>query len=357
VKIGLVFPQTEIGNDVDAIRDFAIGAESSGFEFLTAYDHVAGHRPLDPESWRTLGPYTDADAFHEVFVLFSYFAAITTRIEFVTEVLVLPQRQTVVVAKQAAELQLLSRGRFRLGVGVGWNPEEYRALGMSFHDRGKRITEQVALLRQLWAQPLVSHESQYHSFRNVGLNPRLTPPSIPIWIGGSSPAALKRAAYIADGFAFDQAIDGASAVLIALKSYLAEAHRDESDFGLAARVRVGQSIEGPLAEAAAWRALGITHLSLNTMNAGLLRPEAHLAAAMTFLAEWRAFLQIDAYSRPSCCTRAEMVRAVVSNRGAKVFSISPVPSGRGMDKLIAATGRPSDERIGAATPVIPRAIS
>ena len=287
MKIGLVFPQTEIGNQVEAIRDFAIGAETAGFEFLAAYDHVVGHRPSDPEHWRTLGPYTDADAFHEVFVLFSYFAAITTRIELATEVLVLPQRQTVLVAKQAAELQLLSRGRFRLGIGVGWNPEEYRALGMSFHDRGKRVAEQVALLRQLWGQPFVSHEGPYHSLRNMGLNPRPESTPIPIWIGGSSSIALRRAASIADGFAFDQSIEEAPAVLKELNRYLAQSRRDERDFGLAARVRLGRSIEGSLAEAAAWQALGITHLSLNTMNSALSGPDAHQAAALRFLAEWR----------------------------------------------------------------------
>jgi probable F420-dependent oxidoreductase len=287
VKIGLVFPQTEVGNDVEAIRDFAIGTESGGFEFLAAYDHVAGHRPSDPEHWRTLGPYTDADAFHEVFVLFSYLAAITTKIELVTEVLVLPQRQTVLVAKQAAELQLLSRGRFRLGIGVGWNPEEYRALGMSFHDRGKRVAEQVALLRQLWGQPLVSHDGPYHSLHNMGLNPRPESTPIPIWIGGSSSIALKRAATIADGFAFDHSIKEAPAVLKELKGYLEQAHRGARDFGLAARVRLGRSIEDLLAEAAAWQALGITHLSLNTMNSGLSGPAGHLEAAVKFLAEWQ----------------------------------------------------------------------
>ena len=287
MKIGLVFPQTEIGNDVDAIRDLAIGAESVGFAFLAAYDHVVGHRPSDPEHWRTIGPYTDADAFHEVFVLFSYLAAITTRIELATEVLVLPQRQTVLVAKQAAELQLLSRGRFRLGMGVGWNPEEYRALGMSFHDRGKRVAEQVALLRQLWGQPIVSHEGPHHSLRNMGLNPRPASTPIPIWIGGSSSIALKRAASIADGFAFDHSIEAAPAVLKELKGYLEQSHRDERDFGLAARVRLGRSIEEVLAEAAAWQALGVTHLSLNTMNAELSGPAGHLEAAVKFLAEWQ----------------------------------------------------------------------
>ncbi len=287
MKIGLVFPQTEIGTDVEGIRDFAIGVEAAGFEFLAAYDHLVGHRPSDPVHWRTLGPYTDADAFHEVFVLFSYLAAITMRIELVTEVLVLPQRQTVLVAKQAAELQLLSGGRFRLGIGVGWNPEEYRSLGMSFHDRGKRVAEQVAVLRQLWGQPLVSHEGPNHSICNMGLNPQPEKP-IPIWIGGSSSIALKRAASIADGFAFDHSIEEAPAVLGELKGYLTQVHRDPHDFGLAARVRIGRSIERLLAEAAAWQALGITHLSLNTMDSGLSGAISHLDAALEFLTALRS---------------------------------------------------------------------
>src|SRR6185437_6943472 len=156
LKLGAVFPQTEIGDDPAVIRAYAQGVEEAGFDFLAAYDHVLGHRPADPGQWRRLGPYTDEHGFHEVFVLFAYLAAVTTRLELVTEVLVLPIRQTVLVAKQAAEIDLLSRGRLRLGIGVGWNPEESRAMGMTFHERGRRVVEQVELLRRLWSEEVVT---------------------------------------------------------------------------------------------------------------------------------------------------------------------------------------------------------
>lgn len=287
MKLGVVFPQTEIGDDVEVIRDFAVGAEEAGFDFLAAYDHVIGHRPADVERWHEMGPYTDADAFHEIFVLFSYLAAITQRLEFVTEVLVLPQRQTVLVAKQAAELQLLSGGRLRMGIGVGWNPEEYRALGMSFNDRGKRVVEQVTLLRRLWNEELVSHESVYHTLHNMGLKPRPRTPPIPIWIGGSASVALKRAATIGDGFVFDHAVADAPKVLTELRRYLTEAQRDVSSFGLAARIQLTPAIDDALAEAAQWRSLGITHLSVNTMKSGISDPREKLDLTIRFLAAWR----------------------------------------------------------------------
>lgn len=288
MRLGLVFPQTEIGNDVQVIRDFVTGAEAAGFDFISAYDHVIGHRPNDIDRWREIGPYTDADAFHEIFVLFSYLAAITTKLELATEVLVLPQRQTVLVAKQAAELQLLSDGRLRMGIGVGWNPEEYRALGMPFNDRGRRVVEQVALLRKLWSQEIVTYEGAYHSLRGMAINPRLRIRPIPIWIGGSASVALKRAATIADGFVFDHAIEDAPPVLAELRKYLGDARRDVSVFGLAARIRLRLATDQLLAEAEEWRALGITHLSVNTMNSGISSPRKQLDAAIEFLAAWRA---------------------------------------------------------------------
>ena len=288
MKLGVVFPQTEIGNDVELIRNFAVGAEGAGFDFLAAYDHVIGHRPADPTQWERVGPYTDSHAFHEVFVLLSFLAGITSTLELVTEVLVLPQRQTVLVAKQSAELQLLSSGRLRIGVGVGWNSEEYRALGENFNDRGKRVVEQIELIRRLWKDDLVSEESAYHSLRSMALNPRPMHRPIPIWIGGSAPVAIKRAAAIADGFVFDHSITDAPAVLGELRHYLRGFHRDAEAFGFAARVQLSQGgFEDSVAEARAWRALGITHLSVNTMKARLPNPNLHLDLATGFLKAWR----------------------------------------------------------------------
>lgn len=282
-----MFPQTEIGDDVGVVREYALGSEKAGYDFLAAFDHVLGHRPADPRGWREKGPYTDFHPFHEVFVLFSYLAAITTTLEFVTEVLVLPQRQTVLVAKQAAELQLLSGGRLRLGIGVGWNPEEYRALGMNFHDRGRRIVEQVAVLRRLLAEDLVTFQGEHHSIEAMSVKPR--PPSpVPIWIGGYADVAIKRAAAIADGFVLDHRLDEAPRVIIALKDHLVREGRKLEDFGLAARVQLhADDIAGCVEMALAWQTLGITHLSVSTMNQELGDPRQHLKLAVKFMDAWQ----------------------------------------------------------------------
>lgn len=287
MKLGVVFPQTEIGSDLDTIRDYTTQIEAAGYEFLVAYDHVAGYRPPDASRWAEIGPYTDAHAFHEVFVLFSYLAAITSQIEFATEVLVLPQRQTVLVAKQAAELQLMSGGRFRLGIGVGWNPEEYRALGANFHDRGRRVVEQIEVLRRLWAEDVVTFHGLYHDMNSIGLRPRPRSRPIPIWIGGSASVAIRRAASIADGFALDQRLEDAPTVLSELKRHLIEGNRDPRDFGLAARVQLKSGDQdSALRAAASWKTLGISHLSVNTMNAGLTDPRRHVDLALAFVRAW-----------------------------------------------------------------------
>ena len=287
MRLGVVFPQTEIGGDVALIREYAIRVEEAGYDFLAAYDHVAGHRPADPGQWRVLGPYTDAHAFHEIFVLFSYLAAITSKLEFVTEVLVLPQRQTVLVAKQAAELHLLSGGRLRLGIGVGWNPEEYRALGVDFDDRGRRVVEQIEVMRRLWAEDVITYRGRYHNLEAVGIRPRPAVPAIAIWIGGSASVALKRAASIGDGFVFDHSIEEAPAVLSELQRHLAEFKRHKENFGLAARVQLDPGDpEATLGKALAWQKLGITHLSVNTMNIGITDPHMHLNWAVEFMNMW-----------------------------------------------------------------------
>ena len=287
MNVGVVFPQTEIGDDPAIVRDYAIGVEAAGYSHLVAFDHVLGHRPSDQLRWAEVGPYTDEHAFHEVFVLFGYLAAVTTTLEFATEVLVLPQRQAPLVAKQAAELQVLSRGRFRLGIGVGWNPEEYRALGMNFQDRGKRVTEQVEVLRRLWSEEVVTFKGQYHSIEASGLRPR-PPRPIPIWIGGSSPIVLKRAAEIADGFVLDHNLTEARAVVGEIKRHLAENMRAKSTFGLSAFLQVQPGVfDVSLEEARGWEALGLTHLSINTMNAGIREPRDHLQVALSFMDAWR----------------------------------------------------------------------
>lgn len=286
-RLGVVFPQTEIGDDVAVVREFAVGAEKAGYDFLAAFDHVIGHRPADPKGWKEIGPYTDAHPFHEVFVLFSYLAALTTRIELVTEVLILPQRQTVLVAKQAAELQLLSGGRLRLGIGVGWNPEEYRALGLNFHNRGRRVAEQVAVLRRLWGEGLVTFHGEHHTIESGSLRPR-PPMTIPIWIGASADVAIRRAAAIADGFVMDHGLEEAPEVIAALRSYLAAEGRKPEDFGLAARVQLlPGDIAGGVEATLAWQNLGMTHISVSTMNQKITDPRGHLQLALEFMEAWR----------------------------------------------------------------------
>jgi probable F420-dependent oxidoreductase len=286
MKLGVVFPQTEIGTDPDRIRNYARGVEDEGFDHLVAYDHVFGHRPDDPAAWADMGPYTNEHEFHEIFVLFAHLAAITTRLEFATEVLVLPQRQTVLVAKQAAELQLLSGGRLRLGIGVGWNYEEFRALGMNFHDRGKRVVEQIHLLRRLWTDELITLDTEFHTISGGAIKPRPVQP-IPIWIGGYAPVALKRAAALADGLMLEHSLQAAPAVISSLRQDMIAAGRDPAAFGLAVRIQLRDGeLDAAIAEAQAWERVGVTHLSVTTMDEGVDDPDDHLRLAVAFKRVW-----------------------------------------------------------------------
>ena len=282
MNLGLVFPQTEYGNDPAAIRDYAQMAESLGFTHIVAYDHVLGANPERPGGWK--GPYTHESAFHEPFVLFSFMAAHTTTIQFVPGVIILPQRQTVLVAKQAATLDVLSHGRLRLGVGLGWNEVEYAALGQDFHTRGRRIEEQVALMRQLWTQPLVTFNGKWHTLPDVGLKPLPVQRPIPIWFGGSVEAAVKRLTRIADGWLLTyRSLDQARPMLEKLDQFLAEAGRSRDSFGLEPRLAYGDgNPESWAKEIEAWKAFRPTHLSFNTMGKGFDTPEAHMKAVREF---------------------------------------------------------------------------
>ena len=196
MKFGVVYPQVEFGNDFKAVRDYATLAEELGYHHVLAYDHVLGANPERPGGWN--GPYTHQTPFQEPLVLFAFMAGVTTRIRFTTGIIILPQRQTALVAKQAATLDVLSGGRLRLGVGIGWNEVEYSALNQDFHNRGRRIEEQVEVLRLLWQQPLVTYSGRWHTIPDAGLNPLPIQQPIPIWFGGHSEPVLKRTARLDD---------------------------------------------------------------------------------------------------------------------------------------------------------------
>jgi probable F420-dependent oxidoreductase len=282
MRIGVVFPQTEIGSDPAAIRDYAQAAEGLGFTHVLAYDHVLGANPERPGGFT--GPYTYQSPFHEVFVLFSYLAGITQRLEFMTGVLILSQRQTALVAKQAASLDVLSGGRLRLGVGLGWNKVEYICLNENFHNRGKRIEEQVVLLRRLWTEPLVDFKGKWHTIPDAGINPLPVQGRIPIWFGGRAEPALRRAARLADGWLPNQrSVAEARPSLALLHRFLEEAGRSRGEFGLEPRLAYGtgdpKTWESALHE---WQDEGATHLSFNTMGSRFKTPQEHIQAVQKF---------------------------------------------------------------------------
>jgi probable F420-dependent oxidoreductase len=284
MRYGVVFPQTEIGKDPAAIRDFAQAAEELGYHHLLAYDHVVGANPASRSGWRP--PYTYKDMFHEPFVLFGYLAGLTKRIELVTGVIILPQRQTVLVAKQAAALDVLSGGRLRLGIGIGWNPVEYEALGENFKNRGRRSEEQVEVMRKLWTQELVTFEGEWHKITDAGLNPLPIQQPIPIWFGGGHDQTLRRVARLGDGwFPLLGPDDKCRAMIEKIRAYTREAGRDPRSVGIEGRIMIGQgSPEQWTKEIQAWKELGATHVTANTMKAGFSSPSGHVEAIRRFRA-------------------------------------------------------------------------
>lgn len=275
MRIGVVFPQTELGGDAGAVRAYGQGVEELGFTHILAYDHVVGADPEVHAGWS--GPYDVHTTFHEPLVMFGYLAAITPTVELVTGVIILPQRQTALVAKQAAEVDLLSGGRLRLGIGIGWNAVEYEALGEDFGNRGKRSEEQISLLRRLWTEPSVTFDGRYHDITGAGLAPLPVQRPIPVWIGSASDAGYRRAGRMADGWfpmmAPGPGLDHARAVL----SDAAEAAgRDPSAIGMEGRTAWRGDDEAALREIGAWAQAGASHLSINTMGAGLATVDAHL---------------------------------------------------------------------------------
>ena len=282
MQLGAVFPQTEIGPDPGAVRAYAEAAEELGYEHLVAYDHVLGADTATRPGWT--GTYDKDDQFHEVFVLLGYLAAITKRIELVTGIVILPQRQTALVAKQAAEVDVLSGGRLRLGIGIGWNAVEYEALGANFHDRGKRSEEQVDLLRMLWTQESVTYEGQWHRITAAGLNPMPVQRPIPVWFGGGDTQAVeRRIARLADGwFPQGRITEQTEERMTRFRGFVREAGRTESDVGIEARARMSDGVESAVETALAWERLGATHFGVNTMGAGYRTVDEHIDAIRTF---------------------------------------------------------------------------
>ncbi|MCB1743748.1 MAG: LLM class F420-dependent oxidoreductase [Gammaproteobacteria bacterium] len=278
MQIGLAFPTTEIGNDPVVIRDFAQAVEGMGYRHLTIIDHVIQSPEAEAGDWRAY--YTIDNPFHEPMVMLGFLAGATRTLEFATAIMILPQRPTVLVAKQFAELDVLCGGRLRAGFGVGWNALEFEALGQDFANRGPRMEEQVEVLRALWSQRTVDFDGQWHHLQDAGINPRPVQQPIPVWIGAFARVGIRRAGRIADGLFLNprNAPDEQMAADIEIcRQSAVAAGRDPHRFGLDATLHVGDRNPETLAsEAQAWRAIGATHLTIRTMYSGLADVDAHL---------------------------------------------------------------------------------
>lgn len=282
MEFGAVFPHNEIGTDPGAIRAFAQGVEALGATHLLIYDHVLGADPNRPGGWR--GAYDKDVAFHEPLTTFAFLAAVTEKLELVTTVLILPQRQTALVAKQAAEVAILSRDRLRLGVGTGWNQVEYEALNEDFRTRGRRQEEQVELLRRFWTEDSFTFRGRFHTVTAAGINPRPSRP-IPIWFGGSAPKLLERCARLGDGWIpLMGPTDAAREAIDTLRRHRESAGRSMTGFGIQAQAQYkGGDPERWHSHAEKWRQLGATHLAIATHNAGPTDVDGHLKRVEEYL--------------------------------------------------------------------------
>jgi len=273
MKIGVIYPQTELKGDPAAVRAIGLATEELGYHHLLAYDHVLGatHDREPPLN----GPYTEDHPFHDPFVMFGYLAAITSRIELMTGVLILPQRQTALVARQAADVDLLSGGRLTLGVGLGWNYVEYDALGQDFSTRGKRMAEQVGLLRALWSEKVVDFTGAFDRIDRAALNPRPAR-RIPVWMGGFADVALRRGARMADGFIFAHGAADAFEQIATIRRFLSEEGRDKAGFGLQCNMLTAKTPEAVVETAKRWRDAGGTQAGVVTMGCGFTTTAEHV---------------------------------------------------------------------------------
>ena len=313
MKIGLVFPQTEISDDADVIREFVQAVEAEGFDYLLAYDHVLGvdpekrpewdplkvvqglaadathgRGPVDPEQIINRAPYDYQSRFQEPLVLHAFLSGVTSKIELATGIVILPQRQTALVAKQAANIANLSNGRLRLGVGIGWNDAEYEALGMDFTKRGRRMEEQLVYLRRLWSEETVTFTGEFDRIKGTGINPRPKKP-IPLWLGGTSDIAMRRAARLADGWQPSVSPSEANERAAAFRAQIQSAGRDPDSVGLENLIHCGTTTGGPIIspEQAAesteiFCQSGFSHVCISTMDSGHRTLDDHLKFAVSW---------------------------------------------------------------------------
>ncbi|MEJ6593427.1 MAG: LLM class F420-dependent oxidoreductase [SAR86 cluster bacterium] len=276
MEFGVVLPHNEIGNDPGALKAYVQGAEALGARQLLIYDHVLGADPNRPGGWR--GVYDKDIAFHEPLTTLAFIAALTETIELVTTILILPQRQTVLVAKQVAEVAILSNNRLRLGVGTGWNKIEYEALNEDFSTRGVRQSEQIEVLRALLSEEVLDYTGKYHRINQAGINPRPSKP-VPIWFGGSAPALIRRCARLGDGWIPLMGPSPAAAEIIAaLRQQREAANKPWDQFSILAQAQyAGGTPERWQSHAEKWRGLGATHMAIATHNAGETDVDGHLA--------------------------------------------------------------------------------
>ncbi len=282
MQIGAIYPHFEFMGNGAEVLEYARHAEALGYDFVGADDHVAGPNPARPEGYSGWTYYNTE--FLEPFVLFAAMSAVTERLEFCSTVLILPQRQTVLAAKQAATLDVLSGGRLRLGIGVGWSQYEYQSLGMPFHERGARVEEQIELMRRLWREEHVCFKGRWEDVPDMGISPHPPRKTIPLWFGGQSDPVIRRVARIGDGWMpLYRRPEEAQAGLALLRQHLSEAGRDLSELGLEARISYGKGDAGEWrALADGWRAMGATHLSLVATGCGLSGPAEHMRALDAF---------------------------------------------------------------------------
>ncbi|WP_066923229.1 LLM class F420-dependent oxidoreductase [Steroidobacter denitrificans] len=263
MRVGVVYPQIELGGSPEAVREIGSAAETLGYDHLLMYDHVVGANPdREPKLW---GPYTDQHPFHDPLVAFGFLSGITRRLQFITGCVILPQRQTVLVAKQATDVELLSDGRLTLGVGAGWNPVEYEALGQDFHTRGRRLDEQIGFLRRLWSEPLLTWAGEFDRIDRACIIPR-PKRRIPVWIGGFGEAAFRRAGRLGEGFIFAGPMETVIDAWARVRHHLAEAGRSLEGFGALYIMTSAKSVDDAITTIERWRREGGTHASIYTMD-------------------------------------------------------------------------------------------